>query len=188
MRYRPSYKGLQQRSAQPRVRVSRHMHLWVIVGGFVLLFAGSMFLFRTSKPEKKTEASSVVSLLASQTVTTPTSFSDPDATLIELSSNKPIGIATRSVGNGLFHMSLRATLPGIDRESQFYQVWLVRPVPYDYLPAGEMMTNEMGAFVLDWDGLPETDYSGYIDLVITLQARNGNPDPQGRVAEGEFGK
>jgi hypothetical protein len=164
------------------------MHLWLIVGGFVLLFAGSVFLFRTSKPEKASEVLSAASLLASQSTATPVSFSQPDATLIGLTSNKPVGMATRSVENGLFHMTLRATLSGIDRESQFYQVWLVRPVPYDYLSVGEMATNEMGAFVLDWDGLPETDYSGYIDLVITLQTRNGSSDPQGRVVEGEFGK
>jgi len=161
----------------------------VIVGGFVLLFIGSVFLFRTSKPEKPSENSDVVALLSSQVTTSPTSLSMPDATLVDLSSNKPVGIATRSLENGLFHVSTRATLPGIDRESQFYQLWLVRPVPYDYVSAGEMTTNELGAFVLDWNGsASDGDYSGYTDLVITLQARGGDADPQRHIVEGEFGK
>ena len=102
MRYRPSYKGLQQHHSKPRTRGSRNIHLWVIVGGFVLLFIGSVFLFRTSKPEKPSENSDVVALLSSQVTTSPTSLSMPDATLVDLSSNKPVGIATRSLENGLF--------------------------------------------------------------------------------------
>lgn len=161
--------------------------MWAVIGGFALLFVGSVFVFRNSKHEKPLVASSIVSE-ASSVVFTPTTLSNPDATLVGLSSKKPVGTAVRTIENSLFHLTMSASLPGIDRDSQFYQAWLVRPVPYDYVSAGEMITNDLGSFVLDWTGSSDKDYSGYTDLVITLQARGGDADPQTHVVEGEFGK
>lgn len=188
MKYRSSYKGLQQRNTRSGSRSGGkiNVRLWAMGVGFVVLFAGSMFLFRNTKHEKPVTASNVVSNVDS-TAAIPTSLSNPDATLIGVSSNKPVGTATRTISNALFHVSMHATLPGIDRASQFYEAWLVRPVPYDYVSAGEMVTNDLGSFVLDWNGASDKDYSGYTDLVITLQARNGDTYPQTHIVEGEFG-
>lgn len=161
--------------------------MWAMGVGFVVLFAGSVFIFRNAKYEKPVADVGAPLVGAQQSVTEVGSLSNPDATLIGVSSSKPVGTATRTISNALFHLSMHATLPGIDRASQFYEVWLVRPVPYDYVSAGEMVTNDLGAFVLDWNGAIDKDYSGYTDLVITLQARNGDTDPQTHVAEGEFG-
>lgn len=161
--------------------------MWALIGGFALLFVGSVFVFRTAKHEKPAAVSNTASVIGTVPIV-PTALSNPDATLLGLSSHKPIGTATRAIVNGLFHMSMSATLPGIDRASQFYQAWIVRPVPYDYVSVGELITNDLGAFVLDWNGSSDKDYSGYTDLVITLQARGGDADPQTHVVEGEFGK
>lgn len=161
--------------------------MFAVVAGFILLFAGSLFLFRNTKHEKPAMVSNTVSTTDTAMVI-PATLSNPDATLLGLSTHKPVGTATRAIVNGLFHMNMSATLPGIDRASQFYQAWIVRPVPYDYVSAGEMVTNDLGSFVLDWNGSSDKDYSGYTDLVITLQARGGDIDPQIHVVEGEFGK
>lgn len=185
MRYRSSYKGLQRRGSLPRLPGnSKQIRLWLLIGGFVVLFAGSVFIFRNTKHEKPVEKAAEVTEATEITK----ALTQPDATLIGVSSNKPVGTATRSIANGVFHLNMSATLPGIDRESQVYQAWLVRPVPYDYISAGEFVTNDLGAFVLDWNGLSDKDYSGYKDLVITLQARGGDADPQTHIVEGEFGK
>ncbi len=179
---------MQQRGSRFSLRIGRKTDIRFVatIVGFVVLFAGSIFLFRNTKHEKPVVSSNTVSTTDVATVI-PTTISNPDATLIGLASNKPVGTATRTILNGLFHLAVRTTLPGIDRTSQFYEVWLVRPVPYDYISAGEMMTNDLGTFVLDWNGLSGTDYSGYTDLVITLQARGGDTDPQMHIVKGAFG-
>lgn len=194
MRYRPSsYKGLQRRRPHQLPNLGgkkKEFRLGFIVLGFVVLFAGSLFLFRGSakKTEPKTLVNSSVISETTAPTTPPISLSYPDATLIGLSSQKPVGTASRSISNALFHLNTHATLPGIDRASQFYEVWLVRPVPYDFVSAGEMITDDSGAFILDWNGVNDKDYSGYTNLVITLQARGGDADPQTHIVEGEFGK
>lgn len=190
MRYSSSYKGLQKRPNVSRgtmgSRGVKQMKLWFLVGGFVLLFAGAMFLFRSTKYEKPAEK--VVGVIETTKVTEAGILGNPDATMIGVSSQKPVGTAVRTMANNLFHLNMSTTLPGIDRESQYYQAWLVRPVPYDYVSAGELMTDDLGSFVLDWNGLVDKNYSGYTNLVITLQARGGDEGPQGHVAEGEFGE
>lgn len=186
MKYRSSYKGLQQRRppAFARSASKMNMRMWALVVGFVLLFVGSVFIFRNTKHEKPIEKAIEV-IEATEVTKTLTQL---DATLVGVSSNKSVGTAARSIANGVFHLNMSAALPGIDRESQFYQAWLVRPVPYDYVSAGEMVTNDLGTFVLDWNGSSDKDYSGYTDLVITLQARGGDTDPQTHIVEGGFGK
>jgi len=194
MRYRPSsYKGLQRRRPHqlPKLGGSKKdIRLGVVVLGFVLLFACSLFVFRGAEKKDKPTVSSAAATTSDQTASVlfPTSLSNPDATLIGLSSQKPVGAITRTLSDNVFHVSVHATLPGIDRVSQFYEVWLVRPVPYDFVSAGEMITNDLGTFTLDWNGLSDKDYSGYTNVVITLQARGGDADPQTHIVEGEFGK
>jgi hypothetical protein len=192
MRYHSSFKGLKQRATGPRkgfhLRQNvKQMRMWLIVGGLILLFIVSMFVFRSKKYEKPVVTPEVLS--ASDTVTKIVGeLTNPSATLIGVSSNNPVGTAIRTLTTGMFHLSISANLPGIDRESQFYQAWLVRPVPYNYVSAGEFVTNDLGTFVLDWSGSVDKDYSDYTNLVVTLQARNGSPDPQTHIAKGTFGK
>ncbi|OGL63127.1 hypothetical protein A3C09_01340 [Candidatus Uhrbacteria bacterium RIFCSPHIGHO2_02_FULL_47_44] len=188
MRYRHSYKGLQQRTSRSGARIPNHIHLWLMIGGFVVLFIVSVFFFRNTKPEKIVAATGILATTESSVAFSPVPPPTSDATLIGVSSQKAVGSAARLLENGTFHLNIRATLPGIDRESQFFQAWLVRPVPYDYFSAGELVTNDLGTFVLDWAGSADTDYNGYTDVVITLQTRNGDPDPQVHIVEGEFGK
>ena len=81
-----------------------------------------------------------------------------------------------------------------DRENFFYEGWLLRPVPFDYFSTGEMVTNFLGEFVLDWNSStsswqagPSTNYWAYTRVIITLEAKDGNPDPDRHILEGEFG-
>ncbi len=159
-----------------------------MIVGFVVIFFGSVFLFRSKSYEAPVERSQATGVERTEQIDAAPTVLHPDATILLLSTKKPAGTATRLLQNNVLNVSLRATLPEIDRESQFYQLWLVRPVPYDYFSAGELVTNEMGAFVLNWVSESTKDYSGYTDLVITLQVRGGSSDPQTHIAEGEFGK
>jgi hypothetical protein len=110
-----------------------------------------------------------------------------EATLKDVTGGGASGRATRGTGEGHYYHSVKTSLPTIDREQFFYEGWLVRPVPFDYFSTGEMVTNNLGEFVLEWNGLPGKDYQAYTRVVITLEAKDGNPDPAKHILEGEFG-
>ena len=82
---------------------------------------------------------------------------------------------------------MKASLAPIDRENFFYEGWLLRPVPFHYFSTGEMVTNSLGEFVLEWEGKLGQDYRAYTRVVITLEAKDGNPDPAAHIVEGIFG-
>lgn len=111
------------------------------------------------------------------------------ATIHPINSLESIGLARRGEKDGAYNIEFTTSLPEIDREVFYYEVWLVQPIPYDFLPIGEMTTNDEGKFVLEWQA-PDKDanYSGYAQIVITRQEKKGSPDPNVKVAEGEFGK
>jgi hypothetical protein len=49
-----------------------------------------------------------------------------------------------------------------------------------------MVTNDLGEFVLEWVGEEGKKYEDYTQIVVTLETKDGNPDPAGHVLEGEF--
>ncbi len=166
------------------------MLTWAVVGVFVIIFAGSIIWFRNAKKHDVGSKTGVpaISVLNNQTIPSETTATFPDATLIGLSSNKPIGTATRGLQDGVYHVSMNATLPGVDATKQFYKAWLVRQVPYDFIPAGNFALNALGTFALEWNGVAGKSYQDYSQVVITLQAIGGEEDPQAHIAEGYFGK
>ena len=110
-----------------------------------------------------------------------------DAALKLLVNNKVVGQASRGTKDDQYFLRVAATLPEIDREIFYYQLWIIRPIPYDYISIGELITDEDGVFTIEWQGEKEKDYSGYMQLVITKQAYAGSTDPQAHIIEGEFG-
>ena len=49
-----------------------------------------------------------------------------------------------------------------------------------------MVHNESGEWVLEWFGEFGQDHSDYTEVVITIEARDNNPDPADHILEGEF--
>ena len=82
---------------------------------------------------------------------------------------------------------MKTTLPEIDREVHYYQVWMLRRLPYHYFSLGEMVTDEDGYFVLEWEAEDDEDYSAYTQIIVTVNPYDGSADPGQHLVEGEFG-
>ncbi|MFH1405492.1 MAG: hypothetical protein ABIH21_05390 [Patescibacteria group bacterium] len=108
------------------------------------------------------------------------------ATIYDSVTGQSLGTAYRGTKNDKYFFEIVAPLAEIDREIHYYQVWLVRAIPYDYFSAGEMVTNELGQFILEWEGEEEHEYGGYSQIVITREAYDGPEGPSTHIAEGEF--
>ncbi len=108
-----------------------------------------------------------------------------EATLSDVSGGTSSGTVRRGEEEGQFRVTLNAKLPDVDQAVSAYEVWLVRQVPYDYFSIGEIIKNDAGEWTLEWTGVPKK-YDAYTQVVITLEARDGNADPSGHVLEGEF--
>jgi len=191
MAYHSAYRGLNQKG---RSHGGTHVWTWVAIVIFAILFIIAVFWFRSSKKVKPQAGfDSTASVLtpvsvAPEVVNGAVNLESSNATLIGLSSRKPVGTAVRSMQANAFHIAMNATLPNIDRDKQLYAAWLVRQVPYAYIPVGSFTTNDLGSFVLDWNGETGKDFQAYTHVVITLQTKDGDPGPQGHVVEGDFGK
>lgn len=111
-----------------------------------------------------------------------------DASIHLLHSAQSVGAAKRGKKDEAYYLEMKTTLPEIDREVFYYEAWLLQPIPYDFFPVGEMMTDEEGDFILTWQA-PDRDnnYLMYDRIVITRQERKGSTDPNVKVAEGAFG-
>ncbi len=161
---------------------------------FVLLFATLVFWFRTSKKNQpQLTMNSIANILTPvsvdpSVVNRAMNLASPNATLIGTSSNKSAGTAHRTSEDGFYHLTINTKLPEIDREKKFYAAWLVQQIPYKYISVGSFTTNDLGDFVLEWNGENGKSYQAFTRVVITLQTKDGNPDPQEHIAEGEFGK
>lgn len=188
--YHSSYRGLQKGGRSSR-SFGKPTLTWIVIGVFVILFIVSVFWFRSSK-KKDANENNVGTQNAAVTDSTSTTVapivSDTTATLNGTSSRKPVGTATRSVENNVFHLNMSAALPDIDQTKQFYEAWLVRSVPYDFIPAGTFIKNDLAASVLDWSGTVGKSYQEYSQIVVTLQNVGGDVDPQTHIVEGSFGK
>lgn len=116
-----------------------------------------------------------------------TVLSKQSATIKSLSSNLEVGTAERGIENGILYHTVKVSLPEINREAEFYEGWLVRQAPYDFFSTGEMVTNDVGEFILEWAG-EHADVESYDRVVITREARDDNSAPSAHVAEGMFVK
>jgi hypothetical protein len=149
------------------------------------LFVYSVYEFR--KPDEVASAESAPAPAPTPVVTLTAPIPvGGEAHLRGIGETQATGTAKRSKDKDVYYLRVKTNLPGIDRESQYYEVWLLRPIPYGYFSAGEMVTNDLGEFVLEWAGQEGKNYDDYSQVVITLEAKDGNPDPSGHVMEGMF--
>lgn len=160
----------------------------------IIIFGVAVAWFRASKktPEEMVFVESIADVLTPESVSLNAieegvDTKSRDAILYSNTDGAEVGSAKRGAKDGAFYHSAKATLPEIDREAFFYEGWLVRKVPFDFFSTGEMVTNDDGEFVLEWEGEEDEDYSGYTQVVLTIEPYDGNPDPGDHVAEGEFG-
>ncbi len=165
----------------------------VVVVLFVV-FVFAVFQFRKPKEAVQDRVGSIADVMTPDPISAAVIAGAIDtesehATMHPLNSAESIGRARRGEKDDAYHIELTLTLPEIDREIFYYEVWLVQPIPYDFLPIGEMTTDEDGKFILAWQAPDkDADYSGYVQIVITRQEKTGSPDPNVKIAEGEFGK
>jgi len=184
MAYHGSYKGLDKKTRTPK---KGNTFLFLFVGIGTCLFFLLVILFRMQKPEVVLEQQNTATLLTSiETEKDSTESLSLNAVLVDPVTQKPIGSVVRKFTDSTFHLTSLLQPPDIDRELYFYELWLVRDVPYDFVSAGAFVTNEEGEFVLDWEGEEDKSYADYHELVVTLQVKGGDTDPQRHVAKGDF--
>ena len=109
-----------------------------------------------------------------------------EATLVWVASGERVGSATRGEKDDRYYFEMKTSLPEIDREVSYYQVWLLSRLPYEFFSLGEMVTDEDGYFVLEWEASDDEDYSNYTQVIITVNQYEGSSDPGVHLVEGEF--
>ncbi len=158
-----------------------------------IVFVFAVMWFRQSKDEVEARIDSIAEVLRPDPISQAVLSGAIDtesrvATLVLKATGETVGEAQRGKKDDRYFFELKATLPEIDRDVFFYEVWLVRPIPYGFFSVGELVTNDEGDFVLEWEWETEKDYSGYVEVVITRQEYKGSTDPQWHIVEGEFGR
>lgn len=189
---------------------SKHRSWFSIVGtiGIVVLlfiaFVVAVAWFRASKPKESPLVESISDVLTKEQVSEKLieQAIDTDSVIASLalvSDGSVLGKAVRSEFGRPYELNMTAVLPEIDRSVSFYQVWLLRPIPYEFFPLGEMITNELGefAFEWEWDEQPiekrpvvddEKELWKFTTIIITQQEYGGSLDPGPRIVEAEFGE
>ncbi len=156
----------------------------LVCAGF---FAGSVFLFRSragATAEERRRAKPELERAVTRVPDAPIQTS----VLGGVNGVQGGGVATREAKNGTYTLSIHAQPPSIDRASEAYEVWLLRRRPFAFTRLGEMVTDEAGVFVLDWTSDdPALDVGSYPTVVVTREAKDGNPDPGTHVLTGNFG-
>lgn len=164
-----------------------------IVVILIIVFVFAVLWFRQSKDEVEERIDSIAQVLRPDPISQAVLNGAIDiqsrvATLVLVATGDTVGEARRGKKDDRYFFELKSMLPEIDRDVFFYEAWLVRPIPYDFFSVGEMVTNDDGDFVVEWEGENGVEYSGYVEVVITRQEYEGSTDPQEHIVEGEFGK
>lgn len=163
------------------------------VAALVALFVYGIWWFRFDRPEEPSAGDAASVTIGN--VLTPSPVSSAALALTESASSRAAlrdvaggsssAEARRDTDDGPFRLSIKASLPEIDREAYAYEAWLLRQVPYDYFSVGDFVTNDDGEWVLEWIGAGGA-YEAYTQVVVTIEPRDGNPDPSRHVLEGQF--
>ena len=74
------------------------------------------------------------------------------------------------------------------RREALRRLRLFSRLPFGFFPLGELLTDELGAFVLEWEQTDQSKYVSYRTIIVTREAKDANPDPGVRVLEGTFEK
>lgn len=159
----------------------------------LIIFGAGLYYLRTNQ-NKNTAESTMNAAHNPDNPTNPINPSSDNNTILpkqstaikSLSSNLEVGTAERGIENDILYHTINVTLPEINRDTEFYEGWLVRQAPYDFFSTGEMVTDDDGDFVLEWAG-QHADIISYDHVIITREARDDNVAPSAHVAEGGFG-
>ena len=108
------------------------------------------------------------------------------AVLTDVTGGVASGTATREAKDGLYVLSLRATLPQPEREKQSYEGWLVRQAPFDFFSLGKLINIQEGDYSLEWRGEGGKEYGAYERVVVTVEEKDPDSFPGTHVLEGEF--
>ena len=164
----------------------------VVVLLLFVLFVFAVRAFRDTEPEGETVVASIADVLKPDPISQAVIDGAIDtesrgATLRWVATGERVGSATRGEKDDRFYLEVKTVLPEIDREAQYYNVWLLSRLPYDFFPLGEMVTDEEGNFVIEWTAPEDEAYSSYTQVIITLNPYEGSSDPGTHLVEGEFG-
>lgn len=160
----------------------------VLFGVFIL----SVRWFRSSPAEEDELVSSIVDVMKPDPISQAViegaiDTQSREAIMRWMATGDTVGTAVRGEKDDGYYLELTMQLPEIDREVHYYQVWLLRRLPYDFFSLGEMVTDEEGKFVLEWEPKEKEDYFDYTEIIITRNQYQGSSDPEVQVAKGEFG-
>lgn len=164
----------------------------VVVAVLFVVFVVAVKWFRSEPAQEEEVVSSIADVLkpdpiAQAVIDGAIDTQSRQAVLNWVASGERVGAATRGEKDDRYYFEMKTSLPEIDRETQYYQVWLLSRLPYDFFSLGEMVTDEEGYFVLEWAAGDDEDYSSYTQVIITLNAYDGSSDPGTHLVEGEFG-
>lgn len=186
MQYRSSFHGRRRGSSFGTIATTSVIVL-VLIGLFV--YGIWWFRFRVKEVPMATTPDSITNVLTASPVSSAiiaaSTRTASEAKLHDVTGGSSSATITRETDDGQFYLKLKATFPEIDREKFFYETWIIRQVPYDYISVGDVVTNDEGEWVLEWIGV-EKKYDAYTRVIVTLEAKDENPDPSGHVLEGEF--
>jgi hypothetical protein len=180
------------RSGEKRtIRWGSSIGTGVIVLFLFFLFIMAVKWFRSEPVEEKRTVPSLVDVLTpdpiSQTLVNGSiDTQSREARLVWVATGESVGTALRGDKDGKYYIELKTLLPEIDREKMYYQVWVLRRLPYDFFSLGEMATDEEGFFVLRWEALDDEDYLDYTEIIITANQYQGSADPEAHLVEGQF--
>ena len=180
------------RTNKKKIRWGSAIGTGVAVLALFVLFIFAVAWFRTPQEDESSQyVDSIVDVLTpdpiSQAVLKGVDTESKDAALYWATTSEELGDAKRGVKDDKYYFEAKLNLPEIDREVHYYQVWLVRRLPYDFFSVGEMVTNDDGEFVLEWEAEDDEDYFDYTQIVITVNLYEGSSDPGDHLVEGEFG-
>lgn len=72
-------------------------------------------------------------------------------------------------------------LPELD-DGYFYEGWVVRPEPFQFISTGEVIEQDDGTWVNTYESA--TDNTDHINYVLTLEPDDGDPAPAEHILEG----
>lgn len=163
-----------------------------IIFFFFIVFIFAVYWFRSKPTAPQETGNSIADVftpdpIARELIEGAIDTQSKDATLRWVATQEIIGQARRGEKDARYYLELKTRLPEIDREKFYYQVWLLRRLPYDFFSLGEMITDEEGNFIFEWHAPESKDYSDFTEIIITMNEYGRSADPGVHLVEGKFG-
>ncbi len=177
---------------RPRLKWESAVGTGLVVLILFFVFVVAVKWFRAPKEEVVVSEIDITNVLtpdpvASHVIEKGIDRDSKDANLFWLGTGEQIGEAARGEKDGKYYLEIESPLPEIDREIYYYQVWLLREIPYDFFSLGEMITDEDGVFIFEWKAPDDELYNDFIQIIITRNLYDGSSEPEDKVIQGEFG-